>query len=67
MLAELLFQKALEILSVLGSEPTALDQEVGQRPTLSDQPGSTAFSELVGIQAARPESEDAEQQVATGV
>jgi hypothetical protein len=66
-LAELALQQEIDVAAVLGANPAALDEQVGQRGVLARRPQRTGLGELAGVDQVGLQAEDAEEQVGVAV
>jgi hypothetical protein len=65
--AQFPFEEAFHFGSILGREPMALHEEIGQGAVQAGGPGRARISELHGLEQSGLQSKDPEEQVLVGV
>jgi hypothetical protein len=66
-LVQLACEQVVHMCEVVGHDPAALDEQVGEGHVFTARPEHACFDELVGVDQISLESQDAEQQVTVGV
>jgi hypothetical protein len=66
-LGQLAAQQELDVAALLGGQPGALDEQVGQRRVLASGPGGAGLGEPGRRDEVRLQGQHAEEQVAVGV